>query len=427
MFAAARPTLLTAYALADARHSIAGPVSILLSADPHPVILACGADFEVRRHPAAKAAERIDAANALLLPALANAHTHLDLTHIGPRPFDRNVGFRSFIDTVRTQRHTEPDEIRSAVRLGSSLLRQSGVLAVGDIAGAVRGKPDLTAVQALHDSGLAGVSYIEFFAMAPDGPRLTEQLENMLKVFASSRSTHGVGLQPHAPYSVSLPAYDAALGLASRWGIPISTHLAETPEESEFIASGSGPLRELLESLGVWHHALATTFSLGRSPVEHLLTRELIPATVVHLNQCSDADLQILAKSGSSVVYCPRASAYFGWERVFGPHRYRDMIASGVNVALGTDSIINLPHADRISILDEMRFLFERDGMDPGVLLKMATVNAAQSLRMDPRAFSLQVGATPLGIIAVGIDSDKDPLTSLMRSSEQPRVLWSRT
>ncbi|MFN7022304.1 MAG: hypothetical protein ACK4WH_13380, partial [Phycisphaerales bacterium] len=85
------------------------------------------------------------------------------------------------------------------------------------------------------------------------------------------------------------------------------------------------------------------------------------------MNDCDDEDLAVLARTGTSVAYCPRASDYFRAAEHFGPHRYRDMLAAGVTVALGTDSALCLgPEADpvragdaaRISVLDEVRHLW---------------------------------------------------------------------
>jgi cytosine/adenosine deaminase-related metal-dependent hydrolase len=131
------------------------------------------------------------------------------------------------------------------------------------------------------------------------------------------------------------------------------------------------------------------------------------PFLVAHVNDCDDAAIRTLARTGTSVAYCPRASAYFGAERHFGPHRYRDMLGAGINVALGTDSIVNLPEsavgAAGMSILDEMRFLYRRDGTDPRVLLGMGTVNGARALGLPADAFAFGVGGEMAGLASVEV------------------------
>jgi cytosine/adenosine deaminase-related metal-dependent hydrolase len=136
--------------------------------------------------------------------------------------------------------------------------------------------------------------------------------------------------------------------------------------------------------------------------------------------------METLKSADSNVIYCPRSSDYFGWSHVFGPHRYQDMMKAGINIALGTDSIINLPQHDRISVLDEMRFLHARDSVSPQTLLAMATVNVARTLGIPADRFLFRTDAAPLGVLAIRIDGSSDPMGQIMRNNEQPRMLWSR-
>ncbi len=471
-------------------------------------VLAVGPPGEVDRHPAAGGAERVGLPESVVIPALVNAHTHLDLTHIGPQPLDRTAGFLGFIDRVRGGRATDERGIGASVREGVRLCLAGGTAAVGDIAGAVGGHANLAPYRALARSALMGVSFIEFFGIgkgweerlrrvgavidrarqrgAPDnrgavGKTLEERALTGREARPPPPGGEGgnggirLGLQPHAPYSVSLASYGWAIGEARRRGLPLCTHLAETAEEAQFIAQASGPIRALLERLDVWDESVRAEIGYGRRPVEHLAgvladaafdpdlrsprrlsgpashrgasggqpgpsqglrsgvpERLAAPFLAVHVNQAADEDIKTLARTGPSVAYCPRASAYFGTERHFGPHRYRDMLKAGVNVCLGTDSIINLPGAAAdprtggISVLDEMRFLFERDGTDPHILLAMGTVNGASALGLGADAFAFRPGSVVSGVLAVGAGTtapDRPALERVLRSTGAPRWL----
>lgn len=113
-------------------------------------------------------------------------------------------------------------------------------------------------------------------------------------------------------------------------------------------------------------------------------------AALVHLNYLSDAALAALVGGLSGnrpcvPVYCPRASAYFGHPAPgHAAHRYRDLLAAGVPVAIGTDSAILLGDAPSISVLDELRFLHRRDATDPRTLVAMATAHGARAIGVDP-------------------------------------------
>lgn len=424
-----------AAAIRDAAGCDASPGSLLLDLES-PVlrdgrwhararVLASGPSAAVDTHPASAHAARLARPDTLLIPGLVNAHTHLDLTHIGPVEHDPATGFIGFVETVRARRHTEQDAIAESVRGGVAASLGAGVVAVGDIAGAVMGRPCTAGVAALAASPLRGVSYLEFFAI---GLAERPSLDRVAAAVPGARSLATprvrVGLQPHAPYSVSPRAYAFAADLAARDGLPLATHLAETPDEAEFIARGTGPNRAFQERLGIWTDDELTDFSAGRRPIEHLagvLARGKFLAA--HVNHATDTDVEILRRAGTIVAYCPRASAYFGAERAFGPHRYRAMLAAGVPVALGTDSVLNLP-TRALSVLDEMRWLRRRDGTDPGTLLAMGTLHGAAALGLDPSSYTFTPGAELAGLNAVQMaPGTGGPLARALASPDAPELL----
>jgi hypothetical protein len=206
-------------------------------------------------------------------------------------------------------------------------------------------------------------------------------------------------------------------------------------DERELIVHQRGPLRTALSAIVGDASGWIDQFGVAESPVAHVLragwpgrgeaapnargTRHPV-GMAVHLNDVSNADLGRLREAGVIAVYCPRSSAYFGAERHFGPHRYRDLLAAGVPVALGTDSIVNLPaHAadparGGISILDELRLLHRRDGTDPATLLGMATVNGLPGFpNLEPDEFVFPTPGGPerpmAGIVAVPVLEGASP------------------
>lgn len=381
-------------------------------------IIAVGRPAEVDQHESGAIAKRLDLGRAWLLPPFVNAHTHLDLTHMGPRELDER-GFEGFVAAVRAERCVEESDVAASIRRGVAMSRAGGVVAVGDIGGAVRGRPSLSAWRALRASGMSGVSFLEFFAAGRGWQDRIASVEHELhralseinledKLSPARKQVLGqrlrLGLQPHAPYSVCHAAYTHALALAQTFGLPLCTHLAETMLEREFIGQASGPFRALLESIGLWDDALLAEYGRGLRPIEHL--RAVLaerPMLAVHLNDVSDAEIESLAAmSGLTVVYCPRASDYFRSSQVFGPHCYREMIRAGIRVVLGTDSIVNLPkNCTRISTLDEAVHLHRRDGLAFSEALGMVTWKAAQALSLDSSAFVFKPGHDLAGLVAV--------------------------
>jgi cytosine/adenosine deaminase-related metal-dependent hydrolase len=403
----------------------------------------------------------IDLCDAALLPALVNAHTHLDLSHIGPRPFDPARGFAGFARLIISERHTDPGAIADSVRLGVDRSLDGGVVAVGDVAGAFSAEP----VGVLTASRLGGVSFVELFGhgeRATNTIRAARDLARLLDdrgCFRDGVLPAAWSFQPHAPYSAGLAVYAECARLVRAAGTHASvltTHLAESPEERDFVANAAGPFRELLDELGVLDDTALADLGRGRSPVEHVAqAMSGVPTIIAHANDVNDHDLDRLvalqlrwrdaaARMGSDaiggVAYCPRSSAYFGHDTHFGPHRYQEMADAGVNVMLGTDSIVNLPddEADRLSPLDDARLLWRRDGADPCALVGMITTNPARALGLDDTLFVWPRGmigeqrpgdgpptriAGPIAV-TLGEGAAADPAARVFAGRQAPCLLW---
>lgn len=372
----------------------------------------------------------LDLPDAVLVPGFVNAHCHLDLTLVGPRDRPETGGFSAWLQVIRDNRPQEPADIVAAVQRGIELSIAGGVVAVGDIAGCVRSGPTLVPWQTLRRSALGGVSFLEFFAFGSMRDAALKRLRSTLDDAGPDRAM--LGLQPHAPYSVSRTAYESVAEHAARLDLPLSTHLAETLDERSFIARASGPQRDFIEALNIWHESEAEHIGKGEHPVAHLaplLARR--PWLLAHLNDCPDAALDRLASTSCSVAYCPRASAYFDAPEALGPHRYRDMLARGINVCLGTDSIVNLPAAAAtestggLSPLDDARLLYRRDATDPADLLAMLTINGARALGLDESAFAFTPNHALAGVCAVPVPAGSASPAGLFESDSNPRLLAS--
>jgi 5-methylthioadenosine/S-adenosylhomocysteine deaminase len=142
------------------------------------------------------------------------------------------------------------------------------------------------------------------------------------------------------------------------------------------------------------------------------------PVAAAHVNYVTHEQVRLLAAARTTVVFCPRAAAYFGHRS----HDYRRMIQAGVNVALGTDGLPCLDRADRLSVLDDMRLLHRRDDADPVVLLRMATTAGAVGLGLEPDLVTLAPGPVA-GLIAFPYDAADpvDPFRQVLQRDDAPQ------
>jgi len=367
-------TILLADAAVDAMGTTCCPAAVVLDGDQIEALdtpQAIGEIPGVTTH---------DWTGHVLLPGLVNAHTHLDLS--GPGPWPREADFLAWIGRVRSLR-SETASPADAVTRGVALARAGGTVAVGDIVG----HPSDASLDALANSGLHGLAFIEGFGLGTMQASVVERFASRAgQQFGRMRA----GFSPHAPYSCGPDVFAGAALLAGG----VSTHIAETPEELELLAGGTGPFRAvLMDDVGLPEEALPNA---GVHPID-LLIDHLAGALCVHLNCIEPRHAEALASVGAVACLCPRATAYFGRD-VPGPF---DMLReAGVEIVLGTDALLCLDTPDRICMLDEARFLFGLGAASALDLLAMITTGPADALSVDGALVDLRSGPTA-GILAV--------------------------
>ena len=335
----------------------------------------------------------LDLGDAILLPGFINCHTHLELTDLeGKIPPQKSFGRWLGQLVVRTLPWSKNKFTRSAAR-GIKLSLASGTTLVGDIS-YVGYDYDV-----LKNSQLRKILFLEAMDFNPaTAAKTAAKLEKRLlkiRTLDVGRRTSDVilGIAPHSPYTASGALYQECLRMAERLGLPISTHLAETEEERDFLMKGTGDFARRLSSIRtirMGHEAkvFSTWRPPGTSPVKYMYSLGLLnlPLVIAHGNFLDEEDMRLLERSPASVIYCPSSHKYFGHP----PHPFPGLLARGVNVALGTDSLAS---GRSLSMLEEMKIV-ARDYKDVSLesILKMATIRGARALGLADKVGSLEVG-----------------------------------
>jgi cytosine/adenosine deaminase-related metal-dependent hydrolase len=367
----------------------------------------------LRQHPRA---ELFDYGDAAITPGLINAHTHLELSALArpPRP-ERFVDWLLQLIGGQIAAGERIQQVAAdAAGAGAAESLGYGVTCVGDItrfASATR--------LVLADSPLRVVSFGEIQAMAGRRhlleARLAEATDGACDAWEGPARLM-TAVSPHAPYSVEPSAILACLEWARAHDRPITTHLAESPAEAEFLAEHGGEFRELWGRLGGWSDDVPK-FAGGPIRLAQQLGLLERRALLAHVNYVDDAELAILAGGSASVVWCPRTHAYFGHP----PHRFQEMIARGIRVCLGTDSRASAPD---LNVLEEGRLLrrtYPRLGAQ--MIWKMITSSAAEALQIAPWAGTLFPGKwADLAIWPLA--KATDPLEEVLQSGALPIATW---
>jgi len=323
-----------------------------------------------------------DLGDVALLPGLVNAHTHIELSWMAglvPPSATMHEWITTLVRVRRAGAPGGPATEGRAAREAARSAHATGTVLVGDISNS------LATAEILRDAGLGGLVFHEILGFAARDPvafvREAWGRVNTVEAALKRREPSGEDDTPvpplgfsvvaHAPYSVS-PALFAEIA-RSVVHAPLSVHLAESPEEIEFLRTGGGPIRDTLEALGAWND---TWRAPACDPVTYLEdVGYLQPGVlVVHGVYLTDGALDRLRQIGAVLVTCPRSNVWVG----AGAPRLSHFYASGVPVAVGTDSLASASSLSLFDELAEMRRLAPE--IEAGSLLESATRVGAEAL-----------------------------------------------
>jgi len=329
--------------------------------------------------------EEHDLGDVILMPGLVNAHCHLDYTNMSGQiaPPKR---FTDWIQAIVALKGTWGlEDYAASWRHGAEMLVRSGVTTVADI----EAVPELLP-EAWNATPLRVISFRELIHLRqrPTTEEIVEQAMNHCLGLPGSEGR--VGFSPHAPYTTTPELLEQAARAAQRRGWRLATHVAESEEEFEMFMYGQGPMFDWLKN----QRDMSDT---GRgSPVEHLERCGYLDNTLIaiHCNHLGRHDATLLGSRGVSVVHCPRSHDFF--RHLKFPRS--ELQATGVNLCLGTDSLASVRKSStklpRLDLFAEMQILAAQEaGLEPEMILRMATVNGAQALGRAGELGEISTGA----------------------------------
>ncbi|WP_242353252.1 MULTISPECIES: amidohydrolase family protein [Anaeromyxobacter] len=350
------------------------------------------------------AGERLD---AVILPALVNAHLHLELSHMAGRVAG-GEGLPAWIHlfiSARALPRPEEEAAQAMIMSAEDMVR-AGVAAVGDVSNT------LGSVAPLAAAGFSGTVYQEVFGVTP--ARIEAALASARAARAACPPAPGlrIALSPHAVYST----HGATLGQLLAAG-PASIHLAEDPAERALCATGTGDFARMFSSLGAARSLRPRARSAVAFVAEHLAPHHL----AVHCVDVDEDDVALLARTGATVVLCPRSNRFI----VGKLPPVAALLAAGVPLAVGTDSLASCPSLSPLADLALLRR--ELPEIPAATLLRLAWNGPAVGA---PHVGALAPGAAP-GVLAAPLEGARveDPfdfVVSAFGAEERPFTWLAR-
>ena len=355
----------------------------------------------------------------ILMPGFINAHIHLELGWIQPHigNFSNFTEWLSQIITAKKNHKLSRQELQESVIKGINTLVSCGVTTVGEISSF--GGAD---VPVLTNSGLRSVIFEELF------DKDTELVKD--KVYGSEGLVETRPF-PHAPYSCSPALLNEVFKFSKKTGTPTGIHLAESPEETDFIRQKKNSFETKIFPLIEKNNFKRPK---AKNPVDYLgkyNKRLNTKTTIIHAVQVNKDDVRILKDGQVGIVLCPRSNLFL---KVGAPplkHLVRIK-----RLGLGTDGLSSNYNLDFFEEMTALHLLFSKFmGKESSYqTVYCATLGGAKSLFIEENTGSIEPGKEADLIFLSYRRKPSDPYLQVLRSGSRNlqfnmvagKVVWSR-
>jgi cytosine/adenosine deaminase-related metal-dependent hydrolase len=311
-----------------------------------------------------------DMGGDIVMPGMVNPHCHMAMSLF--RGLGEDVDDRLFRYMLPLERKfVSPDMVRVGSALSALEMIMGGVTCVADMY-----YHETEVADVIHRSGMRGVVGQTLADFDPPDHRSFDEGFALCDALADHCAGMGritAAIAPHAPYSTGMAVMDrAAQWQAANPGTRLMIHLAETLAEVAWAAET---------------HGMTTTAVCDAAGV-------LKPGTIAaHALLLEDADIDILARTGSGVAHNARSNGKAGR----GIARVEDMRRAGIPVGIATDGPMSGNTLDLFSQFGVVSIFGKLRGGSRKLLptrdvIRMATIEGARVLGLDAQTGSLEVG-----------------------------------
>lgn len=337
--------------------------------------------------------------NALIMPGLINAHTHLEYTLLGRIYTKKFVDF--LVQSIQKTLTWDKNKVTESVKAGIRQSLECGVTTVGDIS-----KWGLSPIVLSESPLFANVALEAFSYDEQSAVKAFDKLKEKLTHLQERVEPHvTLSMSPHSTFTADDKLWALMIDYTLDHGMILHSHIAESLEEKKWFEGTESEI-DALHKMAGWPKLSPKITHL--SPVEYLNSMELMPDNLLaaHLCFASGRDIELIRGKNMTVVVCPRSNLNLHKKML----DYYLFDKYKIRLALGTDATTS---AGTLNFLEDIRLFQERNGLPVETLTKLVTINAAQALKMDDRVGSLEPGKYANIAVFDGIDSPDNWYESL--------------
>ena len=329
--------------------------------------------------PGLEAAEIVDGRRFVITPGFINGHIHTTETLI-KNYIPENVGFDDGVWrwSVPLYELQSPAEQCLAAQLAAVSMLRTGTTCFLEAGTVIALDPVFDALQATGIRGRLGQWVLDrAFSDDQDQTALTDRALNVLEdelIRYPGKDGQRLAAWPQliGHNTITDALWRGAKQLADQHGAGVSAHMSPVEDDPD------------------WYVA-----NTGKRPIVHLAELGALGSNVclTHMVHVDEAEIDLMAAHGMSVVHCPGAALKGGFGTT-SHGRFPEMAARGITIMLGTDGA---DHADLMRCVTLMASMFKDARRDTSVFLasqalEMATVNSAKAMGLTDQIGSLEVG-----------------------------------
>ncbi len=318
----------------------------------------------------------IDAQGKLVLPGFIQIHVHLNQTLFRGMADDMDV-----VDWLKLwiwpleQAHN-PDSVYASARLSIAEMVRCGTTTAMTMETLNHTEAAFSAAGDMGFRAVIGNAIMDHWEVGTEmiGETTDIALRKSIDLFEQYDGKFNGRLHyafcPRGTRNASDDLWKEVAQISQQKNIKVHTHVAENREQSDRLAKEGSRELDYLDRMGVVNSNLVIAHGVWLTDEEH----------------------DLLARKGVSVAHCPSAN----FKLASGIARVPEMLAKGVNVALGADGA---PCNNNLNAFMEMRLaaLIHKPRRGPKSMpamqvLEMLTINGAKAAGLEDQVGSLEPG-----------------------------------
>ncbi len=319
--------------------------------------------------------EVYDGNNKLLIPSFYNEHSHLPMMLM--RGYGENLTLMNWLNTkiFPFEAHLNSEDMYWGGMYGVAEMLRYGIGATQEM------YLDYNALgRVFRDSGIKGCfsKCVTWFSAEgyKEIPVYKETLDAIKDFNDPKNDRFRAEISLHAEYTSTEKIAKGVAEFAAENGLSMHVHISETRSETDICRA---------------RHQ-------RRSPVRYLHDCGIfqVPTVAAHCVHIDDEDIQILKEDNVTVATCPKSNAKLG----SGICPVCSILDSGINVAVGTDSVAS---NNNLNMLEELRFLSLLQKVD---LKNPEVISPKELMYIATRAGALAQQRQKCGLIKEGFKAD---------------------